>query len=87
MLALFCISDARLRRLSDMVYFRHMAGKKTTLKELGEMLTHVVEHMATKDDVRAIVRDELAPHLIGTQIHPRRKDLVALAHLEFPWQR
>jgi hypothetical protein len=28
-----------------------MASKKTTLNELGDMLTHVVKHMATKDDV------------------------------------
>jgi chromosome segregation ATPase len=27
------------------------AAKETTLDELGEMLTHVVEHMATKEDV------------------------------------
>ena len=27
-------------------------GKKTTLQEIGQMLTHVVEHMATKDDGR-----------------------------------
>ena len=27
-----------------------MAAKKTTLNELGQMLTHVVEHMATKED-------------------------------------
>jgi hypothetical protein len=25
--------------------------KKTTLKELGEMIAHVVKHMATKDDL------------------------------------
>ena len=25
-----------------------MAAKKTTLNELGDMLTHVVKHMATK---------------------------------------
>ena len=30
----------------------HMtAAKETTLKEIGEMLTHVVEHMATREDV------------------------------------
>jgi hypothetical protein len=34
-----------------MLYFPHMAAKKTTLNELGDMLTHVVKHMATKDDV------------------------------------
>jgi hypothetical protein len=34
------------------VHLPHMtAGKETTLREVGEMLTHVVEHMATKEDV------------------------------------
>jgi hypothetical protein len=28
-----------------------MAPKKITLKEIGEMLAHVVKHMATKDDI------------------------------------
>jgi uncharacterized coiled-coil DUF342 family protein len=28
-----------------------MAAKETTLKEVGEMLTHVVEHMATKEEL------------------------------------
>ena len=27
------------------------AAKETTLNEVGEMLTHVVEHMATKEDI------------------------------------
>jgi hypothetical protein len=31
-----------------------MAAKKTTLNELGDMLTHVVKHMATKDDLAAV---------------------------------
>ena len=31
-----------------------MAPKKTSLKELGEMLAHVVKHMATKDDLAAL---------------------------------
>ncbi len=31
-----------------------MAAKKTTLKELGEMLGYVVKHMATKDDLAAV---------------------------------
>ena len=35
-----------------------MAEKETTLKELGEMLTHVVKHMATKDEV-ATTNEEL----------------------------
>ena len=34
-----------------MLYSPHMAAKETTLKELGEMLAHVVEHMTTKDDI------------------------------------
>jgi predicted nuclease with TOPRIM domain len=33
-----------------------MAAKETTLKEVGEMLTHVVEHMATKDDIARLER-------------------------------
>jgi uncharacterized coiled-coil protein SlyX len=33
-----------------------MTAKETTLKEIGEMLTHVVEHMATKDDVSRLER-------------------------------
>jgi len=36
-------------------------AKRTTLKEVGEMLTHVVKHMATKDDVRRIVGEKLKP--------------------------
>jgi len=39
------------------------AAKETTLNELAEMLTHVVERMATKEDVRSIVAEELAPVL------------------------
>jgi dynactin complex subunit len=31
-----------------------MAAKKTTLNELGDMLAHVVKHMATKDDLAAV---------------------------------
>ncbi len=44
-----------------MLYSVHMA-KETTLNELGEMLTHVVEHMATKDDLAAL-RTELKAEL------------------------
>ena len=36
-----------------------MAEKETTLKEVGEMLAHVVEHMATKEDI-ADIRREMA---------------------------
>jgi septal ring factor EnvC (AmiA/AmiB activator) len=34
----------------------HMAAKETTLKEVGEMLTHVAEHMATKEDIARLDR-------------------------------
>jgi hypothetical protein len=31
-----------------------MAPKKTSLKEIADMLAHVVKHMATKDDLAAV---------------------------------
>jgi chromosome segregation ATPase len=36
-----------------------MGAKEATLKEVGEMLTHVVEHMAMKEDI-ADIRAEMA---------------------------
>ncbi len=36
-----------------------MASKEVTLTELGAMLTHVVDHMATKEDI-AEVKDDIA---------------------------
>ena len=63
-----------------------MAPKKTTPKEIRETLGYIVQHMATKDDladirqvmatktdVRAIVRDELAP--IRSELKSIRGDL------------
>jgi hypothetical protein len=63
----------------------HMAARKTTPKEIGETLGYIVQHMATKydiadskkamatkADVQAIVRDELAPIRSELQIDPRR---------------
>jgi len=38
-------------------------AKETTLNEIGDMLAHVVKHMATKDDV-AEVRRELKGDII-----------------------
>ena len=32
-------------------------AKKTTLNEIGEMLAHVVKHMATKDDITDLRHD------------------------------
>ncbi len=39
---------------ADMVHSPDMAAKETTLNELGETLSYVVEHMATKDDIAAL---------------------------------
>jgi hypothetical protein len=36
------------------VHCPHMTAKETTLKEVGEMFGHVVEHMATKEEVADI---------------------------------
>jgi septation ring formation regulator EzrA len=62
-----------------LVQLVHMA-KETTLGEIGEMLAHVVEHMATKEDVRAIVREELEPvearlTSIESELRSIRRDL------------
>ena len=38
-------------------------AKETTLNEIGEMLAHVVKHMATKDDI-AEVRRELKGDIV-----------------------
>jgi hypothetical protein len=53
--------------------------KKTTLKELGDMLGFVVKHMATKDDI-ADVKSTLADHTTILNDHTRdlaiiKKDL------------
>ena len=32
-------------------------AKETTLNEIGEMLAHVVKHMATKDDITEVRRE------------------------------
>ena len=41
-------------------------AKKITLGEIGETLAFIVEHMATKGDVRAIIRAE-APGIVRGQ--------------------
>jgi hypothetical protein len=33
-------------------------AKETTLNEIGEMLTHVVKHMATKEDLQELATKE-----------------------------
>ena len=32
-------------------------AKETTLKELGDMLSHIIKHMATKEDIIDVRRD------------------------------
>ena len=41
-------------------------AKKITLKEIGDMLAHVVKHMATKDDI-ADLKIELKGHIARVQ--------------------
>ena len=53
-----------------------MVAKETTLSELGEMLAHVVEHMATKDDlaaVEAVLKEDIAS--VRTEL---KSDIAAL---------
>jgi tetrahydromethanopterin S-methyltransferase subunit G len=45
------------------------AANETTLKEVGEMLTHVVAHMATKEDVAGVNDrlDKIEPRLASLE--------------------
>jgi predicted RNase H-like nuclease (RuvC/YqgF family) len=56
-----------------------MAAKETTLNELGQMLTHVVEHMATKEDIAAI-KSELKGDIatLGEQVASVEGELRAM---------
>jgi hypothetical protein len=60
-----------------MVYSPHMAPKKITLKEIGEMLAHVVKHMATKDD---IVRIDTRIDKLDAKIDSVESNLAAQIH-------
>jgi hypothetical protein len=51
-----------------------MTAKDTSLNELGEMLAHVVEHMVTEADVRAVVKDEVSAAKLAT-----KADLIAVS--------
>jgi hypothetical protein len=56
-----------------------MVAKETTLSEIGEMLTYVVEHMATKDhlaDLRSELRTDIAA--LGTQAASMERDLKSI---------
>ena len=56
-----------------------MAEKETTLKELGEMLSHVVEHMATKDELKEF-REETAENFraLRAEVADIRRDVEEL---------
>ena len=59
-----------------MVHSPHMsAAKETTLKEVGEMLTHVVAQMATKEDI-AGVNDRLDK--IETRLGSLEREVAAI---------
>jgi hypothetical protein len=71
-----------------MLYFLHMAAKETTLNEVGEMLTRVVTHMATKEDVAKLdtrvdgLRTEMIDQFEHADkqfraIHDRLRDMAA----------
>jgi hypothetical protein len=53
------------------------AAKETTLTEVGKMLTHVVEHMATKEDVARL--DTRIDDLGGEMIDQFRATMIACA--------
>jgi hypothetical protein len=48
-----------------------MTAAKTSLKEFGEMLTHVVRHMASKEDVERLDKrlDDLKTEMIDQFEH------------------
>ena len=54
-------------------------AKKTTLNELGEMLAHVVKHMATKEDLEKLATKEqlIALH---TQVNSIETQLRGMNH-------
>ena len=54
-----------------------MAAKETTLNELGEMLALVVEHMATKEDLKSLAtKADLAA--LAEQVAGIERDLKSL---------
>ena len=52
-------------------------AKETTLNEIGETLAFIVERMATKDDVRSIIRAEV-PGIVRAETHDIRQELVSI---------
>jgi hypothetical protein len=56
--------------------------KKITLKEIGEMLVHVVKHMATKEDL-AELRKELKADIfsVQTQVNSIESQIRSMNHV------
>ena len=52
-------------------------SKKITLKEVGEMLVHVVKHMATKEDLEKLATKEqvISLHMQVNSIETELRDL------------
>lgn len=55
--------------------------KKMTLTEVGQMLTHVVKHMATKEDIQEL-RDEMATKSELKNLADKVKDLGDEMHMK-----
>ena len=52
-------------------------AKETALNEIGEMLEHVVKHMATKDDVRETIHAEV-PGIVRDQSKGIRSEVASI---------
>ena len=60
-------------------------AKETTLNEIGEMLAHVIKHMATKDDIADIRRDMATKDQIialHTQVNSIETQLRRMKHVK-----
>ena len=56
-------------------------AKETTLNEIGEMLAHVVKHMATKDDLQELATKEQLVAL-HTQVNSIETQLRGMQHVK-----
>jgi hypothetical protein len=60
-------------------------AKKTTLNELGQMLEHIVKHMATKEDIADIIRDMATKDQVialHTQVNSIETELRGMKHIK-----
>jgi hypothetical protein len=65
------------------VCYTSRMAKETTVNEIGEMLAHVVKHMATKDDI-AQVRRELKGDIVrvSEQVSSIETQLRGMQHVK-----